>query len=50
VETGEKSSIELDWGINAAALFGRQKVSGQRNVTALHYKSFTEISLSGYTI
>jgi hypothetical protein len=50
VETGEKSSIELDWGINAAALFGRQKVSGQRNVTALHYKSFTEISFSGYTI
>jgi hypothetical protein len=50
VETGEGSSIELDWGINAAALFGRQKVSGQRNVTALHYKSFTEISFSGYTI
>lgn len=50
LDRGEDSALEFDWGINAAVLFGRQKVRGQRNITALHYKTFYQISFGGYTI
>lgn len=31
--------VTVDWGINAAVLFGRQKIRGETSQTGLHYKS-----------
>jgi len=36
---GDDSEVTFDWGINGAVLFGRQKVTGERNITGSHYKS-----------
>jgi len=34
------SEISLDWGINAAVLFGRQKVKGQTDTVGKHYATY----------
>jgi hypothetical protein len=34
----EDSEITLDWGVNAAALFGRQKVRGHHQTVGTYYK------------
>jgi hypothetical protein len=34
---GQDRAITFDWGVNAAALFGRQKAAGAHHTTARHY-------------
>lgn len=41
VVSGNDGAITLDWGVNAAALFGRQKASGTHETTARYYSSFS---------
>ncbi|HEV2561793.1 MAG TPA: hypothetical protein VGT78_06595 [Rhizomicrobium sp.] len=38
-DNGDDSDIALDFGINAAALFGRQKTRGHHQTTGVYYKS-----------
>ncbi len=42
---GDGEEITFDWGINAAALFGRQKIKGDSSVTGLHYRTYKELNL-----
>jgi hypothetical protein len=35
---GEDGALTLDWGVNGALLFGRQKATGSSNEAAYHYK------------
>jgi hypothetical protein len=39
IATSNDSSINVDWGVNAAALFGRQKVRGHGQTTGAFYKT-----------
>jgi len=39
----DDDGINLDWGINGAVLFGRQKVSGEAALSGLYYKTFIKI-------
>jgi hypothetical protein len=41
---GRNEGVSVDWGINAAVLFGRQKVRGQTSQTGLHYKSLHAVT------
>ena len=34
----QNGEVALDWGLNAALLFGRQKVHGEHQVTGTHFK------------
>ena len=43
---GDHAALDFDWGINAAALFGRQKVQLHRRTSNYHYN----ISLSHYPV
>ena len=42
---GDDSEITIDWGVSGSVLFGRQKVSGERNITGSHYKSMQRFGL-----
>jgi len=44
VKRGDDAQISLDLGLNLAALFGRQKVSGQEDVIGSHYSSGSYIN------
>jgi hypothetical protein len=37
VRSGEHAALDVDWGLNAAVLFGRQKVRMHRQTAASHY-------------
>jgi len=39
LRSGSDTDISLDWGVNVAALFGRQKVRGTEDVIGYHYSS-----------
>jgi hypothetical protein len=39
----DDSQVTMDWGINAAVLFGRQKVDGETNATGSHYTNYTKV-------
>ncbi len=41
-DSGDDSQISVDWGINAAVLFGRQKARGKTQVVGTHYTNFTK--------
>jgi len=47
---GDGSEVTLDWGINGAVLFGRQKVTGERNITGSHYKSLQKFPKYGAAV
>jgi hypothetical protein len=47
---GDDSEITLDWGINGSVLFGRQRVTGERNITGSHYKSMQKFPKYGTAI
>ncbi len=42
---GENALVSLDWGLNAAVLFGRQKVQGQQDTAGYHYSRYQYINL-----
>jgi hypothetical protein len=46
----DDSEVTLDWGINGSVLFGRQKVTGERNITGSHYKSMVKFPKYGTAI
>lgn len=39
----DDEGINVDWGVNAAVLFGRQKVRGEANRTGLHYVTYVKV-------
>ncbi len=43
LRTDDDDGIGLDWGLNGAILFGRQKVGGKSDQSGLYYKSFVKI-------
>ena len=45
------SELSIDWGVEGAVLFGKQKVRGHVNNTGYHYKTFKsiQINLTYYT-
>jgi hypothetical protein len=43
VERGDDGQISVDWGINAAALFGRQKAKGESFTLGTHYTNTTKV-------
>ncbi len=44
VAQGDDGDVTVDWGVNASALFGRQKVRGHVNKTGEHYKTFGQVN------
>jgi hypothetical protein len=42
--SSDTASIGIDWGLNAAVLFGRQKASGNQSTTKRHYEFFVTTS------
>jgi len=47
---GEDRAVTFDWGINAAALFGRQKAKGTHQTTARYYSSFSYQGAAPYGV
>jgi hypothetical protein len=43
VERGDDGQISVDWGINAAVLFGRQKAKGESFTLGTHYTNATKV-------
>jgi hypothetical protein len=39
---GDDGQINVDWGLNAAILFGRQKTKGEDHATGTHYTNYTK--------
>jgi hypothetical protein len=40
----ERAAFSFDWGVNAAVLFGRQKVRGETSKTGEHYRTYFHIN------
>ncbi len=40
----EQAAFSFDWGVNAAVLFGRQKVRGATSKTGEHYRTYRHIN------
>lgn len=43
VNRGDDGQISLDWGVNGAVLFGRQKTKGEDSTFGTHYTNYTKI-------